>query len=183
VFYEDAESRPQKLREGGVLHSGDGFRLYLEAHQPCYVYVFQIDSSRKLFHLYPNPEYGTRENWVPARAAYWVPARDKWFALDHTTGREEIYVVASRERREDMEDLIRRYLQAEQVGSTAGVLQEFEVTMKTMGVKEIRGDKHVKVVSRTGVAVELSPDQLVKAGVNLAYRFGFRHEEKRVKPK
>ncbi|MBI3798437.1 MAG: OmpA family protein [Deltaproteobacteria bacterium] len=175
IFYEDPESRPQKLQEGAVLRSGDGYRIYFEPHQSCYVYIFQIDSSSKFFPLYPNPNYGTSENFVQARTAYWAP-RNKWFELDDTRGKEEIYVVASKECRKDIENLFIRYARSDHPDPEQKEVEE--LTGVLMGPRKIRGDKNppVEVVVRTGRVVELTTDQLRQDGVGFAYKVAFHHE-------
>ena len=175
VFYEDPESRPRKLGEGAVLRSGDGYRIYFEPHQSCYVYIFQVDGSGTLFRLYPNPDYGTRDNFAQARTAYWVP-KDEWFALDNTRGEEVLYVVATTERREDIEDLFTRYARSEQPDTKQKTQQELTVVLKTMGVERVRPGKTVPVASMQGRTAELTTDQLLREGVSFTHRFAFRHE-------
>ncbi|MBI3798683.1 MAG: OmpA family protein [Deltaproteobacteria bacterium] len=182
VFYEDAESRPRKLQDGARLHSGDGYRVFFEPQQPCYVYIFQLDTSGKLFHLYPNPKYGTHDNFAQARAAYWVPGKDKWFELDHTLGKEEIYVVATRERREDIEDLFKRLTRADPSDTHQTKQQVLTLVLKTvdtmekMGVGGTRPGKNVTTASKAGQTAELTTDQLYQEGLSLARKVVFHHE-------
>lgn len=165
VFQEDVESRPRKLEAGAVLRSGDGYRLYFEPHQPCYVSIFQLDASGKLFRLFPNSKYGTSNNVVQARTAYWVPGKAAWFSLDQTPGKETIYVVATRERREDIEDIITRKAQ-----------QEFNLVIKTMGIAGVRPGKSIEMSSTQGQSAPLTADEISRKGMSLAYEFTFRHE-------
>ncbi|PON10432.1 hypothetical protein C2W62_50095, partial [Candidatus Entotheonella serta] len=109
LFYEDREARPQPLVNGSTLRTGDGYRIYVEPYQPCYVYIFQIDSKGELTRLYPSADSGSHTVPGPVQGALWIPAPDRWFQLDNTQGLEEIYVVATQARREDVEDIFRRY--------------------------------------------------------------------------
>jgi hypothetical protein len=176
VFQEDPESRPQKLTEGAVLRSGDGYRLYFESHQTCYVYVFQIDAAGKLFSLYPDPTYGTHGHLVQARTGHWVPGPDRWFTLDTTRGEEVIYILATKERREDIEDLMRRYTSTHRGGTQSSRRQVLEDVMKKMGVDKVRPGKTVEVPSDQRRPDTVTMDQLSREGVSLAFRFAFRHE-------
>jgi outer membrane protein OmpA-like peptidoglycan-associated protein len=179
VFYEDPESRPQKLAEGAVLRSGDGYRIYFEPYQPCYVYIFQRDSTGKLTRLYPNADFGTRDNFVQARVKYWVPERDKWFELDTTRGTEEIYVVATTKRREDLEDLftrLTRQASADQPEAQRQDQRELTAVLQKMGVAQIRPGKPVEVAPTPGSAAVLTTDQLRREGLSFAHKFTFRHE-------
>ncbi|MGH7961324.1 MAG: DUF4384 domain-containing protein [Candidatus Binatia bacterium] len=176
VFYEDPESRPRKLEEGTVLRSGDGYRIYFEPHQPCYVYIFQIDSSGKFARLYPNPDSGTQDNFVQAGVAHWVPGKDKWFTLDNVQGKEALYVVATKERWKDIEAMFTRYARAGDLEESTYVMKTLGPVLDETGQPKVRPGKNVTVASTTGRAVELTTDQLRQEGVSFAYKFAFRHE-------
>jgi hypothetical protein len=134
--------------------------LRFEPQQPCYVYIVQTDASGKLFYLYPNPEYGTRDNYAPARAGHWIPARDRWFELDKTRGEEMIYLIATRERREDIEDLLARYIRVNAPVSQPQAQQELTGVLKIMGIAGTRpGKKTVEVTASTGQPAKVTADQ------------------------
>ena len=151
MFYQDSESRSQELQDGATLHSGVGYRLFFEAKQSCYVDIFQVDSSGKLFHLYPNPETGSRDNFAQAQAEYWAPGPQQWFTLDTIPGEEQIYVLASKERLPDLEAVLRRFMDAGQGGA-----ESFTLGIKPMGVSRIREEK------KTATPIRLPADQLAR---------------------
>jgi hypothetical protein len=78
-----------------------------KTREPCYVYIIQIRSSGKVFRVYPNPDYGTYNNYVPAHTTHWIPARDQWFELNRK-GEEILYFIATREPRSNIEALFTR---------------------------------------------------------------------------
>lgn len=167
VFYEDPESRPRILPEGAILRSGDGYRVYFEPEQSCYVYIVQIGASGQIYRLFPNPNYGTRENYVAAHTARWIP-EDEWFYLDQTKGEEAIYFIATRTPGKDIEQIFSPKKQ---------LILDIDLRRdrtSTRGVEGIRASKHAPKPDRPPrlPSVEEIPQQ----GFEFAQRFSFRHE-------
>jgi len=169
VYVEDAQSRPKKLEAGETLKSGDGYRVYFLPKQDAYVYVVQKDATGKLFYLFPNAEWTSKDNFVHANTPYWLPAKDRWFELDKTQGHETIHIIASSERRSDIEDLVSR-------ADAGKASDEFTSTLKLMGVKGVRADRNVDVDTRDQKTVAAPLDQFSKEGEGVAYSVGFKHQ-------
>jgi uncharacterized protein DUF4384 len=77
-----------------TLTSDDPYYLTLHISDPCYLYVYQVDSSGALARLFPNSEYVPTPNPVPPGPLR-MPDMPDWFYLDDVTGFETIYLVAS----------------------------------------------------------------------------------------
>lgn len=96
------------LMNGAVLRSGDRYQIRFTPEQDGYVYIFQIDSSGKIYRLFPfeagsdAPQNGNI-NPVRAEATYFVPAEDEAFQLDNQIGQEQIHFLAFRKRNVDLE--------------------------------------------------------------------------------
>ena len=176
VFYRDADGRPRRLEDGMTLPSGARYRAYLQSNQASYVYVFQTDTTGRLFHLFPKPESGSQDNRVQARKAVWAPGSDDWFELDRTRGEETIYVVATRERREDIEDLFRRHRRSGTPAPKNEALQELSVVLKTMGVQKVSSGTAVKSAPGGRDSVAVMVDRITRDGGTIAHKISFRHE-------
>lgn len=87
--------------KGSTLHSGDHYKLMFEPSDNGYVYIFQIDSSNKIFRLFPTVDFKNADsnnvNPVSKGQKYFVPAEQLSFKLDKTTGKETIYFVVTRQ--------------------------------------------------------------------------------------
>ena len=99
---------PLPLKDGQVLHSGDYYNLQFTPKQACYVYIFQFDTSNKLFKLFPPKGFigaDTRSNNNPVQAnrPYFVPGKGKYFKLNAQTGPEKIHFLVSRTPNAELE--------------------------------------------------------------------------------
>jgi hypothetical protein len=98
LYHEDDDGKMKPLTEGAILRSGGGFAVYARPSDESYVYLFEIDGLDRTFRLFPNPAFGTGENPLAGGKAAWIPNERGLLILDNTTGKERLYLFASRER-------------------------------------------------------------------------------------
>jgi hypothetical protein len=85
------------------LSSRDDYALSLRPSADGWLYVYQIDASRRVRQLFPNAGFGTKSNPVNAYQDYLLPSSGAWYYLDETVGPETIYVVFSTTERADLD--------------------------------------------------------------------------------
>jgi len=92
-----------------MLKSGDHYKIVFRTEQDCYVHIFQLDSTKQIFRLFPMNAFKgvavNQSNPVKGGQTYTLPADDKAFVLDNMTGAERIYLIASRNRNHKAEKL------------------------------------------------------------------------------
>ena len=100
------------IKDGDVLfdgrgnpNSGDKFRVMFRANTNCYVYVIAVDGSAWAQGIFPSTS-SPFANPVKAGQQYLLPVGNNWFSLDQFKGIETIFVVASHERRPDIEQIL-----------------------------------------------------------------------------
>lgn len=71
----------------------------------CYVYLWQFDSQGRWFALWPSREDPNPDNIVPEAGSLFVPAR-RAFRLNPEAGIENVRIVVSRDRKEDLHRLL-----------------------------------------------------------------------------
>ena len=143
---------------GDTLYSGDHYKIVFTPDEDVYVYIFQVDSADQIFQLFPMREFkGVRlTNTNPARGGRRVtlPAPDKAFRLDRQTGRERIYLLATRSRDQRLERLARDLLRARKnrqqqalVRAQKGLSNYFRgsVDVAARGVEDVVTDKDIHV--------------------------------------
>ncbi len=98
MFHDNGTSNPRPLRHGDALMSGDKYFFHIKtANRPeNYIYLLQIDSSKKVFKLFPNPtRYQTITNPISANTPITLPRPHKSWVLDKTVGKEKFYLFVS----------------------------------------------------------------------------------------
>lgn len=138
-YYEDASKKMLPLQEGSVLKSGDGYAIYVKPSDACYLYVYQVDSSGKSYRLFPNDEYKTASNPLPAALPLWIPNESDVMYLDENTGKESFYLFASPERIPELEGPGAASLNRRDIDSVASV--------KKMGAAGVRQKLNPSVVA------------------------------------
>lgn len=94
------------LRDGrGDPQAGDKFRVMFRVNTNCYVYVIAVDGSAWAQGIFPSAS-SPFANPVKADQQYLLPKGNNWFSLDQFKGIETIFVVASNERRPDIEEIL-----------------------------------------------------------------------------
>jgi len=100
------------IKDGDILldgrgnpQAGDKFRVMFRANTDCYVYVIAVDGSAWAQGIFPSAS-SPFANPVKAGQQYLLPEGNNWFSLDQFKGVETIFVVASHERRPDIENIL-----------------------------------------------------------------------------
>lgn len=86
--------REVDVKDGGVLHSGDMFRVKFELQEEAYVYLLALDSLGNIARIFPKKDTATPVKIQP-HETYVIPKDDEWLRLDENTGQETLYLLAS----------------------------------------------------------------------------------------
>ncbi len=97
VIYRPGKLGETVLMSGGLLKSGDQYKIVVEPEQDCYLYVFQRDSAGSLFPIFPRADKrdGGLTNPVRGKIPYEFPGEGLYFFLDQRRGEEQIYFFSS----------------------------------------------------------------------------------------
>jgi hypothetical protein len=94
-----------EVQEGGVLRSGDTFRVKFKLPAEAYVYLLTLDSMGNLSKLFPKAAPRAHVK-VKNRKFYVVPEKDEWLLLDENTGQETVYILVSQKAIRDIDQKI-----------------------------------------------------------------------------
>lgn len=97
--------REIEVQDGGVLRSGEMFRVKFEPQKEAYVYLLSLDSLGNLTKLFPDKDAGPPVKVKPHQT-YIIPENDDWFRLDDNTGQETLYLLVSSKAIEDIDPRI-----------------------------------------------------------------------------
>jgi TolB-like protein len=178
VYYEGGDGKLYPLRDGMVLTSKDNYSVYLKPEQTCYVYVYQIDSTGKVFRLFPNSSFGNESNPLEAKRHYWIPDRHEngrvtFLFLDESAGTEEIYVMATTSRMDEFEKITDL-----DVARFSQVIKEHESrgAIRMMGVSGTRVLNQItQVTTAEGSMLDMYGKKLVATG-GFYYKLSFIHQ-------
>lgn len=163
VFYEGGDGKLYPLREGMVLNSKDNYAVYVKPRQPCYVYIYQVDSTKKATRLFPNTQFSSVQGALTAGKEYWLPEGRDYLYLDETQGLEDIYVFATRAPSPALEAI----KEAE--------TDSLKTVIRTMGVAGRRGgEAPVRAQGTRGEAMDLVTRKLAAQG-DFFYKVSFVH--------
>jgi hypothetical protein len=87
-----------------ILTSKDPYYLTVHASDYCYLYIFQLSSSGDIRQLFPSNKVPTTNPIPPGKLR--IPDVPYWLYPDDVSGIEQIYLVATRWRHENLEELI-----------------------------------------------------------------------------
>lgn len=168
------------LRDGrGDPGRGDLLRVHFQSNCACWVYVIGIDATGYVAQIFPDPD-SSLGNPVTAGRNYLLPDGDQWWGLDDQRGIEQVYFVAAREPRPDIEAAIARLAAQPRQLATA----EYRPVSEPAIVPGTRGLVKVAVAAPVEVPVSnAAPAQVTPAiftneddDTDLVITRWFRHE-------
>jgi hypothetical protein len=106
IVRQKAGSQANEVDGGDLFHSGDRFRLHIEANDSGYVYLIERGSSNKWTLLFPSATITGGDNLVQKGRTYELPP-GYWFELDSRPGVEKLFLVLSRKPEIDLDRHIR----------------------------------------------------------------------------
>ena len=93
----------ETLRDGGAdPRRGDVTKFSFRANCDCFVYVIGADATGYIARIFPDPASGL-SNPVQANRQYVVPEGTAWYGLDQYKGVEQVFFIASRTPRQDID--------------------------------------------------------------------------------
>ncbi|MBK8535617.1 MAG: DUF4384 domain-containing protein [Candidatus Competibacteraceae bacterium] len=154
VYRPGGQGVLKPLVDGSVLNSGDHYKIQFTPEENGYVYIFQVDSSKAIYRLFPMTNFGgvKVDNLNPVRAGvtYHLPAKDKSFQLDNIVGLESILFLAFRQPNQALEQQYEELLKARLAkdNSKADNLQTtIKSSFKTRGLAAIVDDPEKKATT------------------------------------
>ncbi len=154
VYRSGGQGSLKPLTEGSVLSSGDHYKIQFTPAEDSYVYIFQVDSTKAIYQLFPMTSFGgvkvNNLNPVQAGVTYQLPAKDKSFKLDNNVGSESILFLAFRQPNQALEQQYEALVKARLSpnNANADTLQTaIKSNFKTRGLAGIVDDPEKKTTT------------------------------------
>ena len=165
------------LKDGGVnKEAGDRFKIVVRTNCDCYLYITSIDGSGWAEPVFPTTDSKT-PNPVKKDQEYAFPEDGHWYTLDQIKGIESFFVVASANRRTDLEESFAQ-LAAEKRPETKIVAKVEEPPVIPRGVGSVTSRGIIKIQDDTGATLQVTPLSYAAAqsGQDVTVTRWFKHE-------
>jgi hypothetical protein len=144
----------ETLRDGGSdPRKGDVTKFSFRVNCDCYVYVIGADATGYIARIFPDPA-SRLTNPVRANQQYVVPEGTTWYGLDQYKGVEQVFFVASRTPRKDIEGPLTELAQTPRKAPPPNYRAVREVAMSSTAMRGL-----VKVQMGTPSAVQSESGQ------------------------
>ncbi len=165
------------LKDGGAnKEAGDRFKIVVRTNCECYLYITTIDGSGWAEPVFPVKD-GKTQNPVKKDQEYAFPEDGHWYTLDQIKGIESFFVVASANRRADLEESFAQ-LAAEKRPEAKIVAKVEEPPVIPRGVGSVKSRGIIKVQDDTGATLQVTPLSYAAAqsGQDVTVTRWFKHE-------
>ncbi|WP_207691967.1 DUF4384 domain-containing protein [Desulfonema limicola] len=106
-------NRIELVHQGDALTNKDSYSIEFKSKNYAYVYIYQADSSGKIFDLFPSTTLSSRSNPVKPGELYRLPENiGAWIHLDNNKGKEQIIVMAHMNEIAEPEKICRQVINA-----------------------------------------------------------------------
>jgi hypothetical protein len=181
----DGQVRLRPVNDGEVLYDGRGdpsrgdkIKIFFAANCACYVYVIGIDATGYVAQIFPEGDLRAAGPVSPG-AEYLLPEGSRWWGLDDYRGVEQIYFIASRQRRPDIESAV-----AQLAGRRPALpadyrpVREPAIVAMNRGLVQVESAAPTSVASEYGASQQFSPTlfQSTVQDADLVITRWFRHE-------
>jgi len=167
------------LRDGGSdPRKGDVMKFSFRVNCDCYVYVIGADATGYIAKIFPDPASGLT-NPVRAGQQYVVPGGTAWYGLDQYKGVEQVFFLASRAPRQDIEGTL---AQLAQTPRTAPPPQNYRgvrepvVSDATRGLVKVQMGTPSTVQGESGQKYTFTPQAFVAQGDDVVVTKWFNHQ-------
>ena len=160
---------------GDQLRSGDHYKILVKPEDDTFLYLFQMDSSQRLYWLFPTDDLKINiQARLPLRKnqTYSLPAQDETYFLDQMQGDENIYMIARKTPDPYLEELGRRLM--DQTDPQARREAEKKILQYIANKKQVRNVNQGNPLTLNGV-ITLDAGKLTGMDNDHVYIFSFRH--------
>lgn len=155
------------LRDGGSdPRKGDVMKFSFRANCDCYVYVIGADATGYIARIFPDPASGL-SNPVRSGQQYVVPTGTSWYGLDQYKGVEQVFFIASRTPRQDIEGPLNQLAQTARTAPPQSYrsVREPAATVSSMrGLVKVQMGTPSTIQSESGQRVSFTPQAFASQG-------------------
>jgi len=97
------------IKNGNMLSVRDKYKISFTPRERCYLYLFKIETTGKIFPLFPRKEFSLQTNPLTPNRTHFIPPIKKWLPFNKGYGKEAIIMSAFTKRNYDIERLMKYF--------------------------------------------------------------------------
>ncbi len=97
------------IKDGNMMSVRDNCKISFTPRERCNIYIFKIETTGKIFPLFPKKEFSQQTNSLSPNLTYFVPPMKKWLPFDKGYGKEAIILSAFTKGCYDIEKLMKYF--------------------------------------------------------------------------
>lgn len=97
------------IRDGNLISTRDNCKVSFTPRERCSIYIFKIETTAKIFPLFPRKKFSQQTNSLTPNLTYFVPPMKKWLPFDKGYGKEAIILSAFMKGSYDIEKLMKYF--------------------------------------------------------------------------
>lgn len=125
-----------EVKESDTLTQNDHYYIEFSPDEELYIYMAQIDATASISPIFPNSKFSSINNPLPPNSDYRFPEKGSFY-LDKDTGKERIYVIASRIPNKQIENIYKELANAD-INKTKLLAGEFIEVLKQQDTANVR---------------------------------------------
>ncbi len=97
------------IKNGNMISARDNCKISFTPRERCSIYIFKIETTGKIFPLFPRKKFSQQTNSLSPNLTYFVPPMKKWLPFDNGYGKEAIILTAFTKGCYDIEKLMKYF--------------------------------------------------------------------------
>jgi hypothetical protein len=97
------------IKDGNLISTRDNCKISFTPRERCSIYIFKIETTGKIFPLFPRKKFSQQTNSLTPNLTYFVPPMKKWLHFDKGYGKEAIILSAFTKGNYDIEKLMKYF--------------------------------------------------------------------------
>ncbi len=97
------------INDGNLISIRETCKISFTPRERCCIYIFKIETTGKIFPLFPKKEFSQQTNSLSPNLTYFVPPMKKWLPFDKGYGKEAIILSAFTKGNSDIERLMKYF--------------------------------------------------------------------------
>jgi len=97
------------VKNGNMIRTEDRCKISFTPREKCSIYIFKIETTGRIFPVFPQKEFSLQTNPLPPNRTHFVPPVKKWLHFEKGYGKEAIILSAFTKGSHEIEKLMKYF--------------------------------------------------------------------------